>query len=63
MFTDWRKKPRNGEMKELEAGKQSLEEAQTFGESKGNYPLGQRQRNEDGSDDEGRAGHSTGGHI
>lgn len=58
MFTEWRKKPRNGEMQKLEAEKQSLEEAQTFGKSKDNYPLGQKQRNEDGWDDKGRARHS-----
>lgn len=58
MFTEWRKKPRNGEMQKLEAEKQSLEEAQTFGKSKDNYPLGRKQRNEDGWDDKGRARHS-----
>lgn len=58
MFTEWRKKPRNGEMQKLEAEKQSLEEAQTFGKSKDKYPLGQKQRNEDGWDDKGRARHS-----
>lgn len=48
MFTEWRKKPRNREMGDLEVGKRGLEKAQIFGKSKHNYCLGQRLRNKDG---------------